>query len=144
MTRGARELALTLKLRATRSLAQGRGKATSLKSVACYATKVRSNAEKSERDGDSLEKRGFPRAVLSHEERHRCFEPQFAKMAALFHSRGGAGVAGPRERSPRFMPRAGFLRGRGGGREATWRHASVMTSISSGRATSANRTRTAG
>ena len=36
---------------------------------------------------DSLEKGGLPRAVLSNEERHRCFEPQFGKMA-----NGGHGI----------------------------------------------------
>src|SRR6266516_3349157 len=36
---------------------------------------------------DSLEQGGFPRAVLSHEERHRCVEPQFGKMA-----KGGHGI----------------------------------------------------
>src|SRR6266566_289160 len=36
---------------------------------------------------DSLEKGGLPRAVLSDEERHRCFEPQFGKMA-----NGGHGI----------------------------------------------------
>src|SRR5207245_8393863 len=35
----------------------------------------------SKRCRDALEKRGFPRAVLSHEERYRCFEPQFSEMA---------------------------------------------------------------
>src|SRR2546430_16587707 len=36
---------------------------------------------------DSLEKGGLPRAVLSNEERHRRFEPQFGKMA-----NGGHGI----------------------------------------------------
>src|SRR6266487_944636 len=48
---------------------------------------------------DSLEKGGLPRAVLSNEERHRCFEPQFGKMA-----NGGHGIwisrgSGPSERT---------------------------------------------
>src|SRR2546429_4915017 len=54
----------------------------------------------SKRCRDALEKRGFPRAVLSHEERYRCFEPQFSEMA-----NGGGGIrivarGGPQENLP--------------------------------------------
>src|SRR5947207_15871019 len=49
----------------------------------------------SKRCRDALEKRGFPRAVLSHEERYRCSEPQFSEMA-----NGGDGIRIVARRSP--------------------------------------------
>src|SRR5437773_6526367 len=49
----------------------------------------------SKRCRDALEKRGFPRAVLSHEERYRCFEPQFSEMA-----NGGDGIRIVARRGP--------------------------------------------